>query len=322
MKAFIKNMCLAGLLGSGLLAACSDIFETDITREELSVLAPADSMLFVGNEVSFFWERVASAGLYHLQVATPSFAEARKIVLDTLLSGNSFSYTFAPAWYEWRLRAENSGYATNYYYARFQVDTSSNIEDYKVVLLQPEPGHETQANELLFSWEPLELADYYVFQLTGADTSIFEQGTETSLGVRLAVSDGGFQWKVLAVNEESGKNAVSDARVLRIDNTFPAVPNLMFPATNAVYTPQELIEFEWETVTDTDKDFASYWLRVFLESDPDNPILLQQLTETKAGFFGPENPLAVGAYLWEIQTVDRLGNRSEWGTQTRSFQVQ
>lgn len=322
MKAFIMKNLFPALLCVCLLAACNDIFETDINREELQILAPADSTLFEGNEVSFFWERVAGASFYHLQVATPSFAAARKIVLDTLLTQNSFEHTFVPDWYEWRIRGENSGYVTDYHYARFQVDSSSNIEDYKVVLLKPEARHETRNNELLFSWEPVKLADYYVFQLTGADTSVFEQLTETSLGVHLAVNDGSFLWKVLALNEESGKNAASDERSLRIDNTAPVVPKLLLPANEALFSPQELIEFEWEVVRDTDKDFKEYVFRVFAIGDTDNPILEQKLTATKAGFFGVDDPLVAGDYLWELSTVDRLGNISEAGIRTHSFSVQ
>lgn len=322
MKAFIKNVLLAGLLGGSLLAACNDIFETDISGGELIILAPADSLVIKGNEANFFWEELAGAEAYRLQVARPSFAEAKAIVLDTLVVGNSFAYTFDAAWHEWRLRAENSVYASEYQYARFQVDTSSNIEDYKVVLLEPKPQHETQSNALLFSWEPLELADYYVFQLAGTDTTIFEQLEATSIGVNLLVNDGIFEWKVLAVNEETGKNAVSDERSLRIDNTAPEVPELLLPGDKAIFTTQQLVEFEWEAVVDTDQDFKEFVLRVFREDEPDNPILEHKLTTTKAGFFGGDDPLPVGAYLWEIKTVDRLGNTSEAGFRTRSFSVQ
>jgi hypothetical protein len=309
------------LLG-GLLAGCGDIFENDISGEQLQVIAPADSVVIKGNELSFMWELVSGASHYHLQLVEPSFEEARKVVLDTLLADNRFATTVDFGQYQWRLRAENGAYATAYQYFTVSVDSSSNIEDYRIPLLTPADGYETQASEHTFSWKPVEMADYYIFQLAGKDTSIFQQLKETSIKVNFSTKDDAFSWKVLALEEEAGRSTSSRTRTMRIDNTPPAVPGLLAPEDKAILPGVNLISFSWKAVEDTDKDFKDYILYIYNQNDPSVPVLRRSLTDTQIDLFGEDDPLIPGQYLWEVQTVDRLGNMSLLGSLTRSFQVQ
>jgi predicted secreted protein len=304
-----------------LLAGCDDIFEADISKEEVAVIAPADSVTIKGNELSFMWEMLSGASHYHLQLVEPSFEEARRVVVDTLLNTNSFSVTVDFGQYEWRLRAENSGYATSYSYYRVLVDSSSNIEDFRVELLTPSDNHETQAGEHTFSWKPLAKADYYIFQLEGNDTTIFQKLNDTSLKVTFNTRDDSFSWKVLALEAEAGRSTSSGSRSLRIDNTPPDVPELELPADNAVLSSLDVLTFSWIAIADSDKDFKGYILYLYNKNNLSVPVLRRELGDTQIDLFGGDDPLIPGQYLWEVQTVDRLGNTSLLGSLTRSFEV-
>jgi hypothetical protein len=109
---------LAGLLS--LVAACDDIFEDDITEEQVQLLTPGDSLTISG-EVSFNWEPLNGARSYHLQVVEGAFDSAVGMKEDTLLTKNQFNLTLPQGKYAWRVRAENSGYSSSYSYRSFDI---------------------------------------------------------------------------------------------------------------------------------------------------------------------------------------------------------
>ena len=104
------------------LAGCEEILtEEDITADSVSLLAPANGVNLVSGDVIFSWQTVNGASDYELQVATPSFENAEQIVLDTIVSGASFTQLLTANDYEWRLKALNSAYETNYTISAFEV---------------------------------------------------------------------------------------------------------------------------------------------------------------------------------------------------------
>lgn len=319
MKAYITSLAL-GLFAAIFLGGCNDIFEAEIEKEKVVVLAPVDSVVIAGNKIHFSWEAIRGASLYHLQIAQPSFANATKIVVDTLSPLTSFSTNLREGWYEWRIRAENSVYATEYAYSTFKVDTSSNIEDYQVVLLAPADKFNTKSSEFIFKWEALELADFYFFTLNSADTNIMVKTQGTLLEVKLDSRDSELNWQIYAIQQEKNRLAHSEVRSLTIDNTHPAVPAILKPLSDASYSTNLAIAFEWEAATD--KDFKEYIISIY-RTGSTNPIVSpMRLSETSIQLFGTgQSKLPIGTYLWEIQTVDKLGNISPVGARLRSFTV-
>lgn len=105
------------------LMYCDDIIEVeDISKKEVLVLAPTNNAILNTNDITFTWETLEDAETYHVQVATPSFANATQIVKDSVMSGTSFSTTLNYNNYEWRIRAENSGYTTSYSIQSFTIE--------------------------------------------------------------------------------------------------------------------------------------------------------------------------------------------------------
>ena len=103
--------------------ACEEITEVeDLSNRIVTVLAPVHSTVLDTTSVSFTWEAVEAAEIYHLQVATPTFENATQIVVDSTLSKTSLKKTLPPNSYEWRIRAENSGYHTSYTKQSFTIE--------------------------------------------------------------------------------------------------------------------------------------------------------------------------------------------------------
>ena len=110
---------MIGLIG---FMACDDIIEVvDISNETVTILAPKDQVVLQASNVTFSWEPVQDAEMYHVQVATPSFDGASQIVLDTMVTKTNITKTLEVNDYEWRISAQNSDYATVYVTQGFSI---------------------------------------------------------------------------------------------------------------------------------------------------------------------------------------------------------
>lgn len=103
--------------------SCDDIVEVpDISNQTITVLAPTDESTLTINDVNFSWNNVEDAENYRLQIATPSFENATQIVLDTTIAVTSYTKLLEAGIYEWRVRAENTEYQTNYSTQNFIIE--------------------------------------------------------------------------------------------------------------------------------------------------------------------------------------------------------
>ena len=116
-----KSIIILGVLISFI--ACDDIVEVeDISNDIVSILAPTEGAVINSTALTFSWQALEEAENYHIQIATPTFNEALQIVTDTIVSQTSFLTTLDADNYEWRVRAENSGYQTEYTTNSFTIE--------------------------------------------------------------------------------------------------------------------------------------------------------------------------------------------------------
>lgn len=192
-----------------LIASCDDIIEVeDISQKTVTILAPTNSSVLSSSNVTFSWQSVTDADHYRLQLATPSFSEATQIVVDSLVTITSFSTELTPKNYEWRIRAENTGYATAFSTQSFLVEPSEDVDisETTVVLLAPADAVSFGSMDTLnFSWDPVSNAETYSFQIA---TPTFENATEiitneTTVTTTFTVSNlavKSYEWRVRALN--------------------------------------------------------------------------------------------------------------------------
>ena len=115
-----------------VLTACEDIFEvTDISNEQVQLLAPTNESVVTDSIVNFNWNGVEEADAYLVQIATPDFENASQFVMDTVISvdstfiGNRISKTLLDNTYQWRVQAQNSGFSTEFSTNGFTVQNAN-----------------------------------------------------------------------------------------------------------------------------------------------------------------------------------------------------
>lgn len=109
MKRIILALVLTGFFN------CEELIEVeDISNETVLILAPADNIILNSTTVNFTWDVLEYTEEYQLQIALPNFEAAQAIVEDTLISTTSFTKDLTEGNYQWRIKAINFGYETQY----------------------------------------------------------------------------------------------------------------------------------------------------------------------------------------------------------------
>ena len=203
-----------------VVLACDDIIEVaDISKETVTVLAPVNETTLIDTDVTFTWDSVEEAENYKIQIATPSFEAATEIVIDSTVTKTFFSNTLTSGSYEWRVRAENSGYVTGYTIQKFTllspdpVDISSEL----VVISSPANGATFSTTDTInFSWKTVEGAEKYTIQIATPDftnpVETIKDETITNTGFSVSnLSKNDYKCRVKAKNSgyETGYTEIS-----------------------------------------------------------------------------------------------------------------
>lgn len=114
-----KNFSLLFLLA--LFFACEAIFVENISEKTVILLAPKNTSEVVNGVIQFNWQEVLDATKYEVQIATPNFAIASQIVLDSIINNTIISKDLEVGEYQWRVKAFNSDFSTNYTTNSFSV---------------------------------------------------------------------------------------------------------------------------------------------------------------------------------------------------------
>src|SRR5690554_3391863 len=112
------------------LCSCEEIlFEQDISKDVVRLIAPVNNAEVESNSVRFNWEAMEGATNYEIQIATPNFENANQLVLNTVGEDNFYQHELIVSEYEWRVQAQNSGYVTAYSSAKFKVVPVTNFSN-------------------------------------------------------------------------------------------------------------------------------------------------------------------------------------------------
>ncbi|MGY0407916.1 MAG: hypothetical protein ACWIPJ_06130, partial [Polaribacter sp.] len=107
-----KKLLLITLLV--FLCNCEAIFVENISEKTVILLAPVSKSEVASGTIQFNWQEVLDATKYKIQIAKPSFSAASQILLDSLTSSSIISKNLEVGDYEWRVKALNSDFSTNY----------------------------------------------------------------------------------------------------------------------------------------------------------------------------------------------------------------
>lgn len=103
-----------------VLVSCDDVFEKDISKGFVNIIAPQDSVRVNAGDVRFLWNELEGASSYEIVIVSPSFPEAENVWNDEIIKEDSVTklrnYTceLLPGTYQWRVAAKNSGHTSRY----------------------------------------------------------------------------------------------------------------------------------------------------------------------------------------------------------------
>jgi len=183
----------------------SFILEYDLSSEEQDLIAPINDVQLTSGDISFSWLATEGAKEYQLQIATPNFTTPIEIVIDDLLTTNSFTTNLKAGEYEWRIKAINDEFETEFTSNSFILEYDLTSEELE--LTAPINDVQLTSGEITFSWLEIEEAIEYQLQIA---TPNFEVGNEIIIDTSLTTNSfttnletGEYQWRVKAINELS-----------------------------------------------------------------------------------------------------------------------
>lgn len=306
MNNFIK--ITTGLLAVILIMSCEDFFEKDLEGKEVVIVSPADLLKTQYTTQNFWWEKMDGALTYNLQIASPSFSNIEKLLLDTNISVNKLSYALYPGKFEWRLCAENASSKGKYTVRSLEIDTTLDLRGQEVLLKYPPTEFATRRNSIKFLWGKLYNADDYRFELKAGDWTgarvinpVITKDDTITVG---ALAEGAYYWGVQAQN--NGSVTVYAPRRFFVDNTNPQKPNLSAP-TDSAKVASWPVTLKWESVSDGGSAIHD---SLVVATDKSFKTASIKLSERVDGKSQSVNYSADGKYFWKVYSVDAAGNVS------------
>ncbi|GAB3433031.1 hypothetical protein GCM10027516_43290 [Niabella aquatica] len=91
-----------------ILGGCEEVFEQDLSKAAIVLVAPSDSVVTGDTSQNFAWEHVGPLANYQLQIVSPRFDSIVILVADTITADNLVQVTlWEGRQYQWRVRAMN-----------------------------------------------------------------------------------------------------------------------------------------------------------------------------------------------------------------------
>jgi hypothetical protein len=300
MKSFLMALVLLAMI-----VGCKDFIEPSLEKSKVILMAPVDGYESDQYAMGFWWEPVTDALQYRIQIVTPTFAAAGKLISDSLVVGkNRFKITLDPGKYEWRVRAENGSSQSAFSTGSFIIHESA-IENQKVVLSTPGNNYLTNQASVQLNWDVLFAADRYRLQI---DTDNFTDENKMVYNDLMTAhsylfefpKNAAFKWRVRAENAK-GQSKWSDVYSVAYDNVAPGKVSIVAPANGlSVSKP---VALSWTAVTTAKK----YKLYVF-KSDKtsaytkDFPMLVNGTSYSfNLGEAGEK-------IYWRVSALDEAGN--------------
>lgn len=291
-------------IGTGLYS-CHDIFETDISKKRVNVLAPGDSVVLTNTAVTFWWDPVDYATQYTVQVVQPNFNSIQTLVLDSTVTTNKLLASLGPGKYQWRIRAGNGSSYTDFQTYSFSIDSNLNIINQTVVLTSPQSNAILGTHTVQFTWARVYPATSYHFVLsTSTAVLVLDTSVVSTTLLYGPIADGTYTWQVAAMNV-SGNTQASSATFI-IDSIAPPTPT-GFTASNYAF-PSDSFILGWTRGTPPSGYTYYDTLVIFSDSFQNNAV--RNVIITSASPVTYRDSLRSGTYYSKVATKNNTGNTS------------
>jgi hypothetical protein len=276
------------------------LIESDISNETVVLIAPSDSTEVSSSTIFFDWEALEDATHYEIQIATPGFNNTQQLLLNSIDSLTFKELQLNTGDYQWRVKAMNSNYETQYTTASFKVTTIDTFSDNMVLLISPPENLITNSSSQNLQWQPVNGANLYRIRITDTFGVLEEELTSTNTNVAVTFPEGDFIWKVRAENET--QNTLYSSRNILVDLTQPNTPILSNPENGETLTSQQ-VSFEW-TRASIEGSVETDSIYVYRDMGLLNLVLKDLVTSPY------ETTLTNDTYYWFVKSFDEAGNES------------
>lgn len=275
--------------------------EKDLTKEQVSIVAPAAGAALSRSETVFSWNPLPGAEQYRLTVASPSFEQMEWLAADVTRPETQCTLELPDGAYQWRIRAINESSQTDPLTHSFRVQTGTDISGRSITVIAPVDGMETDRKEVAFSWEPLPGAERY--RLTVVSPS-FAQAEWLAEDIvleetlyRLPLTEGSYQWRIRALNETSQTRAQTYSfRIKPAGDISGQSVTILAPASGVELTAG-MVSFHWEPLPGADH------YRVVIATPSFEQVQQIVCDETTADT-RLQVDLSAGTYQWRIEAMN------------------
>jgi hypothetical protein len=307
-----NSFLIIGLITAMMFSGCDAIFEKDISKGTIVIKAPVDNYESTSQEILFWWEELAGADSYHIQIVKPSFDSVASIILDTLVTGDKITVYLSQGNYQWKIRGENTAYFTEYFTRSFSIKGTEDLTQQTVNLLLPTNADTTNNPTVNFSWDAVQYATMYRIEIWSPDpngtclqtVAVFSPQYQYTFS-----EDSTFTWRVRAENDLT--NTPYSARTIYIDSQQPDTPSLLYPLNSSTQT-NPWITFQWDH---DHSGGSSIYDSIYIATDYGFTSMLikaPSVTETYS------DSLASGIFYWRVRSYDAAGNT---GSYSNIFQL-
>lgn len=292
------------------IVSCTVFTEEDIENSNVKLLVPADSVSSEIQTLNFMWDWIEGASAYNLQIVSPDFMNAENLLLDTIISRNSFEFTLYPGLFQWRVNALNSGYSSGWTVQTLEITVPIDITKQKIVLVSPSDQHNTNSENITFKWNTLMGSDKYSLIVRTPDWDGDDFGNYTDLiedNLEITMDEGIYEWGVMGHDTIENETSLPSIRTLIVDFTPPGKPTLSSPSNDSNLTSLS-VDFSWIRNDDNGVSRILDEIQIFLTDTNRAPLVDQTIGETT---FSHTFETA-GTYVWRVKSVDAAGNNSEY----------
>ncbi len=304
----MKKLRYTALILIAIFCTGCELFERDLTKDTIKLIAPANGSNVINLTNTFWWEELEPAKTYRLQIASPDFSSPQALHLDTLVGSNQFQHTLEPGTYEWRVRAENNSSYTPYTTNQLTIDSTNDLTAISLQLYQPVDNNCTNDSSLTFSWQNLYNATSYTFRIL--ENGNLKYSTTTSydtLTVDFSAfggQEGMYTWQVKAENQFS--STLFTSRTVHYDFQNPGVPQLLSPGSN-VTRGDSMTTFSWQRGGNAGCGLQDSFQ---VSNDSSNWSVLKVgrlLTDSTS-----TDSLGSGTWYWRVRSFDQAGNKGAY----------
>lgn len=303
----IKRLALYSITVAVFFCGCSEFIEPSLETKNINLVAPSKDAETTSYQLTFFWETIPDAISYRLQIVSPSFNKIEKLLLDTVVRNDKFTFTLEPGKYEWRVRAENGSSQTPYTTSNFTIHLSS-LTDQIVQMVSPANLFITSKQDINFEWLTLYGATKYRIQIdknnfANENNLVVNQEVSGNKFLAQLSSEGTYQFRVRAENQTQSSKW-STVRSLIYDQTPPAKVVLSSPTNQQLVSSP--VALSWSAIADAEK----YELFVYRS---DSTTLANSSFPTVLHVNSLSFTLGTSqeTYVWRARAIDKAGNKGE-----------